>query len=570
MHPEEQPLPADGAHQRVQRRLVRGDGSVFRAEIAVVPPEDGRSGPTLVIEDISTRRAAEDALRLSEERLRIVFDYAPVGIRIYGLDGKAISANAAFQALVGYSEEELRALHFREITHPDDLPGNLPQWDDLAAGRIDEYALEKRYVRKDGAIVWSTMRTALVRDRRGRPWFTVAIDDDITERRALREQLAQTQKLEAIGRLAGGVAHDFNNLLTAIMGCAHLLLRDLPPGSLEHDEAVQIVGAAERAAELTGQLLAFGRQQRRRPRTLDLNAEVRRTMQLLRRLLGPDVELELELAHALDPVRADPAQVEQVVMNLVLNARDAMPRGGRLRVATAPAAEPGFVELLVADDGMGMDTATRERIFEPFFTTKEQAGTGLGLATVYGIVEQSGGSIEAASVPGSGSTFRVLWPSAPEEEPGEEPPAAATGAAAGAAHPAGGAASAAALAAAAPAAPTVLLVDDEEPVRRLAARILDECGFTVLQAPAAAEALELAGRHTGAIDVLVTDVRMPGGNGVELAQQLAARCPGLQVLLITGFAESLQDGPGPGFELLEKPFTPGELEARVRALLPAR
>jgi signal transduction histidine kinase/ActR/RegA family two-component response regulator len=390
-------------------------------------------------------------------------------------------------------------------------------------------------------------------------------DREVAEE-ALRErdaQLRQSQKMEAVGLLAGGVAHDFNNLLTAIVGYSQLMLRSIDPGDPLHSNAEEVLKAGQRATALTRQLLAFSRKQVLEPRVLDLNDVVSNLQKMLRRLIGEDVELESRPAPGLGSVMADPGQLEQVVMNLAVNARDAMPQGGRLAIETAnvdlddafadlhPGVQPGpHVLLAIRDNGCGMDAATSSRIFEPFFTTKEQGrGTGLGLSTVYGIVKQSGGTIWVESEPGRGTTFRIYLPRV-------EAPAERVAAAQPRELPRG--------------TETVLLVEDDDSVRDLAADILRLNGYTVLAAPHGIEALELCARRTERIDLVLSDVVMPHLNGPELLERLRPLLPEAKVLLMSGYAGDALGQHGtldPGTPFLAKPFTPDTLARKIREVL---
>jgi signal transduction histidine kinase/CheY-like chemotaxis protein len=379
-------------------------------------------------------------------------------------------------------------------------------------------------------------------------------------------ELTQSQKMEAIGRLAGGVAHDFNNLLTVISGRAELLLDELPPEHPSRDHAEQIERTSARGAGLTHQLLAFSRQQVLRPRVLDLNATVVELEKMLGRVIGEDVHVELRLEAGLGRVLADASQVEQVLMNLAVNARDAMPRGGRLTFRTASARlDAGAAERLampagpcvvleVQDTGTGMDEATRLRIFEPFFTTKEAGkGTGLGLATVYGIVRQSGGAIEVESASGAGTTFRLFLPCVDAAERPVLPPAAAGDPDTGD--------------------ETILLLEDEGSVRELAERQLTDRGYRVLAVAKCAEALELAEQHDGPIDLLLTDVVLPQMSGPEVAERLGVLRPAVKVLYVSGYTDDALGGHGvlgPGIALLTKPFTSAQLGRKVREVLDGR
>ena len=395
------------------------------------------------------------------------------------------------------------------------------------------------------------------------------ICQDITEQKLLQEQLYQSQKMEAIGQLAGGVAHDFNNLLTVITGYSDLLLlQHNDPDDPQGQDIRQIIRATEKASSLTRQLLAFSRKQTLQPMKLDLNSVVVDMDQMLRRLIGEDIELITLLASKLAPVKADPGQLEQVIMNLVINARDAMPQGGTLTIETANVemdessargrvnVRPGpYVRLALSDTGQGMTEAVQARIFEPFFTTKEQGrGTGLGLATVHGIVHQSGGHIWVYSEVGRGTTFKIYLPRLDEElaSVGWDP--VSDGSLIGS--------------------ETILLVEDEVLVRKLAQRILGEAGYSVLTARQGTEAMQLCNQHTGPIDLLVTDVIMPGGmSGPGLGEQLGAQRSDMKVLYISGYTDDAIGRHGelePGAAFLEKPFTSNDLKRKVREVLDTR
>ena len=387
---------------------------------------------------------------------------------------------------------------------------------------------------------------------------------DVTERRQLEEQLRQAQKMEAVGKLAGGVAHDFNNLLTAIIGFATLASDEVPPGGSVHRSLTQIRQSAEQAATLTRQLLAFGRRQILQPEVLDLGEVVENVLPMLRRLIGEDITVTTNLDADVPVIRADRTQVQQVLLNLVVNARDAMPRGGALAIRTSqttiearnsggPDVEPGrYVVLEVTDTGQGVDAATADRIFEPFFTTKAFGqGTGLGLSTVYGIAKQSGGDVQMESAPGRGATFRVLLPAAADDRPGPSLPEPAPGPG----HAVAG---------------RVLLVEDDEAVREFVAEVLRASGWVVVTAASPAEALASAARQSLSLDLLVTDVVMPGMNGGELADALVTMRPDLRVLFISGYDDeqlATRGLTGPRRECLSKPFTPSQLRARIEQLV---
>jgi PAS domain S-box-containing protein len=400
----------------------------------------------------------------------------------------------------------------------------------------------------------------------------LVVVNDVTERRrtekalhASQEQLRQAQKMEAVGSLAGGIAHDFNNLLTAILGYCDLALEGIPAASTASEDVAEVRRAAQRAAELTHQLLAFSRRQVLKPRVFSLGTTLEQTEKILRRLISENIALELSVCPSQALVCADPTQVEQVILNLAVNARDAMPRGGRLRLSTgtitfdeahaiAGASLPAgtYAMLAVSDTGTGIAPEIRDRLFEPFFTTKPRGqGTGLGLATVYGIMQQSGGGVEVASVPGNGTTFILYFPVAREDSS----PEVATSAQHDVQRRGEG---------------TILLAEDDDAVRAIARETLERAGYRVLAAADGAQALALAGAHDGPIDLLLTDVIMPGMNGRELAATLTRRRPGLRVLYASGYTDNVLEGQGalaPGVTLLDKPFTPADLAAKVRDVL---
>ncbi|MBI4483969.1 MAG: response regulator [Acidobacteria bacterium] len=410
----------------------------------------------------------------------------------------------------------------------------------------------------------------ILKDRLGRlaPAVLRAVREveEHSERKKLEEQLRQAQKMEAIGQLTGGIAHDFNNLLTVINGYADLSLARLPEKDPAHKHLEEIRKAGHRAASLTHQLLAFSRQQILEPKVLDLNAIVVEMEKMLRRLIGEDIELACALAPDLGRVKADSGQIEQVIMNLAVNARDAMPQGGKLTIETANveldeayarnhvAVRPGaYVLLAVSDTGCGMDKEVQSHLFEPFFTTKEPGeGTGLGLSTVYGIVKQSGGNIWVYSEPGHGATFKIYLP-AVEEVVAVASPEGARPLAMGGSE-------------------TILLAEDDEPVRNLARQILEMHGYTVLEAQNGREALEICKRHEGPIHLMVTDVVMPQMSGRDLADRAAQLRPGIKLLYLSGYTGKaiVQHGVlEPGVAFLQKPFTPDALARKVREVLDA-
>ena len=543
---------------------VRQGGRPFWMNTVLSPLRDdaGRLlGFAMVTRDLTERRAAEDALRVSEALLRSVLEGISDSVYVKDLEGRYILLNGACARALGKPLEEV-------LGHTDD--DLFPAWAERTR-RWDRQVLEtgkpvnyESTVELPGRrpVTWLVGK-APVPGPGGRPAGVVAVARDISERRSLEEQLRQAQKMEAVGRLAGGVAHDFNNLLMAIGGHAQLLLRRMEGDDPRRRSVEEIRAGTERAAALTRQLLAFSRRQVMEPRVIDPAAVVEGMHDMLHRLIGEDVELVIRCASD-GHVRADPTQLEQVLMNLAVNARDAMPHGGVLVVETADDrlteadaqryayVRPGrYVRLTVTDSGHGMDEATLQRVFEPFFTTKALGkGTGLGLSTVYGIVKQSEGYVWVESVPGSATTFRVYLPrvDAPTDAlPAAEP--AAVPAARG----------------------TVLLVEDDDAVRALARDALAEAGFTVLAAPGGAEALRAAAAH--AVDLLLADVVMPGIGGPELARRVRELHPGAAVLFMSGYPGEEVMVRGIAVEdaaLLQKPVSPDELVRRAAEALEPR
>ncbi len=504
------------------------------------------------------------ARRASDARLATLVEYAPVGICRSTPAGRFLSVNAALVRILGYdSATEVLQLDMAHDVYAD--PAERQRLVDRHAHTDREYDdIEATWKRKDGSLLNVQLSGRAVRNAARQIEYYEAFVRDVTEQRRLQQQLVQAQKMEAVGRLAGGIAHDFNNLLTAILGSADLALDSLTAGVPEREEIEEIRKAALRAADLTRQLLAFSRQQVIAPTVLNPNDVVATVDKLLRRLLGEDVELRVVLASDLAAVKVDPSQLEQVVLNLAVNARDAMPNGGKLTIETQNvelnqeyvrghlSAQPGsYVMLAVSDTGVGMDAATQARIFEPFFTTKEKGkGTGLGLATVYGIVKQSGGWIWVYSEPGHGTTFKVYFPRVAEvaapAAPTPAPPASVRGS------------------------ETVLLVEDEEMILKLVHKVLQANGYTVLVAASGGDAERVAGQHDGPIHLLMTDVVLPGLNGREVARRLEATRPGIRVLYLSGYTDDAIVHHGvlePGVAFLQKPFSPTVLGRKVREVL---
>jgi PAS domain S-box-containing protein len=480
---------------------------------------------------------------------------------VAGFDGRLRRVNPAWDNTLGFTAAQLLATTLLDLIHPEDREPTRAELAKLRRGQATA-SFETRCLTSDGSHRWVLWNATPFLDQQG----FYATGHDVTERRRLEEQFRQAQKMEAVGQLAGGVAHDFNNLLTIINGYAELAYGGLPLGDPRREMAAEIGKAGQRAAALTRQLLAFSRQQVLAPRVLDLNALVADLAKMLRRLVGEDVDLAFAPAADLGLVRVDPGQLEQVLLNLAVNARDAMPRGGKLTIETRNVelgdAAPGgptraagrYVLVAVSDTGHGMTDEVKARVFEPFFTTKEPGkGTGLGLALVYGVVKQSGGHVEVYSEVGHGTTFKVYLPrtDATHAAWAEEKAAAAA--------PRG--------------TETVLLVEDEAGVRALAAEGLRALGYTVLEAPRGDAGVRLAQAHAGPIDLVLTDVVMPGLGGAQVVEAVRQRHGGARVLFMSGYTDDavvrhgvLEDGA----EFIQKPFTPAQLARKARAVLDGR
>ncbi len=507
-------------------------------------------------------RATQESLRRSESNFRSLVTNAPYGICRCDSLGVLLDANPALVTMLGYSRAE-------EIVgrHLGGLYVDAQQWfqtaDYFHAGK-EFNNLSAELARQDGTTMLARISGRVIPDGRKGPTFQIFMED-ITERRALEQQLRQAQKMEAIGRLAGGIAHDFNNLLMVISGYSEFLLERLGPDLSLRGPAQEISNAAQRATSLTRQLLAFSRKQMLAPKVLDLNEVVTENLKMLTRMIGEDIDLVMVPTPTIGAVRADPGQIDQVIMNLAVNARDAMPEGGKLTIETAnvsldensarihaPLEAGDYVMLAISDTGLGMDSETQSRIFEPFFTTKGAKGTGLGLSTVYGIVKQSGGYIFVDSQPQRGTTFRTYFPRVDGKEE-----AAAAQESLGLPRPDRGQ-------------ETILLVEDETNLRRLARQYLETQGYKILEAEDGAAALQIVEGHKGAIDLLLTDVVMPGMNGRELAVAITADRPEIRVLYMSGYTENAIGHNGTldaGINLLQKPFSLPALKDKVREVL---
>lgn len=551
-------------------RHKKKDGTVINVEITSHALEfEGRKARLVLAHDVSDRLRAEKAVKRSEAKYRELFENANDLIYTHDLTGKFTSLNHAGERLTGYTEAEAASMNISDIVDPEFLEQAKASLKSKITGAPPPI-FETEIVAKDGRRVPLEISTRLVYEG-GKPVGVQGIGRDISERRAAQEalrlsedQLRQSQKLESIGNLAGGMAHDFNNMLTAINGYSDLILRKIPLDDPIRQNVKEIRKAGERSAELTSQLLAFSRRQILQPHVLDLNDVIAETSDMLKRLIGEDVDIKTNLARDLDKVEADPGQLSQVLVNLVINSRDAMRDGGTIVIETSNVlldaeyasrhidVTPGnFVMLAVSDTGTGMDEVTQKRVFEPFFTTKSVGrGTGLGLSTVYGIVKQSGGNIWVYSEPGMGTTFKIYLP---------QVDSAATRAAWENSQQDMQLGSEA-----------ILLVEDEETVRNLAKEILEACGYTVVEASNGTAAVEFINSTEKDFDLLITDIVMPSMGGRELAEHVTAKYPAIKILFTSGYTDDAVLRHGiidEGTNFLQKPFTFDALSRKVRSLL---
>jgi PAS domain S-box-containing protein len=542
------------------------DGKTIFVEAAAIPTTYvGQPAMHVIFADVSERKRAERARAEAEEKYRSIVENAVEGIFQATLDDRYLMVNPALAAMLGYeSVAELMACvtdvkqHFAHAEQLEQAKSLLAR-----EGVLRSFEFEMR--RKDGSAVWVASTVRAVRDAQGNVAYVEGMAKDISERKRLEDQLRQAQKMEAVGQLAGGVAHDFNNILTAIIGYSEFLAEALGRQHPQSNSVGEIRKAADRAASLTRQLLAFSRKQVLQPKVLDLNTVVADMEKMLRRLIGEDIEVVVTRTPKLGRVNADPGQLEQVLMNLVVNARDAMPKGGTLSIQTdevdidAAYAEscegmtPGpYVRLTVSDTGEGMDATTKARIFEPFFTTKGPGkGTGLGLSTVYGIMRQSNGHVTVYSELGRGSSFNVYLPRVADQSK-------SAGSSAGDNRSRMGGSE------------TLLLVEDDDVVRRLTQRILEKHGYRVIFAENPDVALSAAGQFKEEIDLLVTDVVMPSLTGRDLAEVLASVRPKMKVLYMSGYNDNVIGKHGildRGVHFLPKPFTLEDLLEKVRLVL---
>lgn len=556
-----------GAGRTLEYRIRHKNGEWLTMEStsSVIRDADGNPERLVIVNrNITERKHAEQALFQSEASFRSMMRDAPYGIYRATPEGKLLLVNPALQDMLGYASAG-DLLNAGLETDVFRNPGEYQRMKDALSAGQELKEVETEWKRRDGTPIIVRCSGHAAQDQRKAPAYFEIFAQDVTEKHVLERQLRMAQKMEAIGRLSGGIAHDFNNLLGVIIGYSGVLKKSLKPGDPCYEHTVEIEKAGQRAASLTRQLLAFSRQQVLTPTILNLNSLVADMERMLPRLLGEDVHVSTSLGPNLGNVKADQSQIEQTIMNLAVNARDAMPAGGKLRIETAnvtldpaytrthPGSRAGeYVVLTITDTGTGMDPETLTHIFEPFFTTKELGkGTGLGLATVYGVVKQSNGYIWVESAPGKGASFQIYLPRYTDET--------------------------APIAQSKPqllqrhrGVKAILLVEDAEALRKLAQALLESNGFRVVPASSAEEALDIAATQRIAFDLLLTDVVMPGMNGHALAEHLSARHPGLKVLYMSGYTDSLMVGHGalrPGTVLLHKPFTEEVLLAKVHEVL---
>ena len=552
-----------------QEKMVRIDGGVIDVEGAAAAfPYQGEQAIQVVIRDITPRMEAEGAIRRQAEIIRAMAE--SMGEGLYALDrsGRVTFMNAAAQRLLGWSREELLFRDLHQMTHYRRPDGTMLSKQDCAVlGVMESRSVVHReddaFIRKDGSFLPVAYTSAPLKTG-SEIAGAVVVFSDISERRQLEEQLLQSQKMEALGRLASGIAHEFSNALSVVSGYAELALEGLAKNHPARAKIQEVLVATGRAAGVTRQLLAFGRTQVIEPRVLDLNTLVGEIEEMLRRLLGEDIELAIRLAPDLGRIKADAGQVQQVILNLAVNAREAMPRGGKLTIETRNIemdeefargfvdVRPGhYVLLAVSDTGVGMDQATRAHIFEPFFTTKQVGrGAGLGLASAHGIVKQSGGHIWVYSEPKFGTTFKVYWPLMGEAASPLKltPPSRAF---------VGGS-------------ETVLVVEDDDMVRTLVREILGTAGYNVIEARNPEEGLRMAGELRGGIHLMITDVIMPGMSVRTFVDRLAKPQPHMKILFMSGYTDEAIVHHGliePGLAFLQKPFTRDSLAQKVREVL---
>jgi PAS domain S-box-containing protein len=547
---------------------LRANGEQFPIEATISQVQvAGQNLYTVILRDITGRVRDEEILRHSEARFRSLYEQAAVGIAQAALDGQLLMVNAALCKMLGYKESELLGRNIEDITHPEDYARQAALFNSMMRDHRRSYELEKRYRHRDGSLVWAHVNSSVVNGPDAEPLYRIAVIQNLTERKRAEELLRQAQKMEAIGRLAGGVAHDFNTLLSVILGYSELLLAELPEGDARRERVMQIKNSGDAGAMLTRQLLAFSRKQAIAEEVLDLREVVSRMTFILGRLLRDDIELTVKCGTELCPVKVDPGQIQQLVLNLAANAGDAMPNGGQVNIEVRaieldetyvrqhPAMNVGcYAMLAISDTGTGMDAETVAHIFEPFFTTKDAGkGTGLGLATVYGIAKRNGGDIWVYSELGVGTIFKVLLPISMEPLQKPEPAVLRTHGVSGGGE-------------------TILLVEDSAALRELTKAILLRAGYNILEAEDGIAALEVSRQFEDTIHLVLTDVVMPRMRGPDLAGEIVKQRPGIAVVFLSGYTEdavSQSDGIAK-FILVEKPYTAGALLLSIRRALENR
>ena len=544
---------------------LRASGEEFPIEATISHVQvAGQKLYTVILRDITERKRAQKTLSESEARFRSIYEQAAVGIEQVSLDNRLLMVNAALCRMLGYEESELLGKKISEITNPSDYASELKLFA-TQIGQNQSYEVEKRYLHRDGSLVWVLVTSSIVRNSAGEPQYRISVVQNLTERKRTEDQLKQSLKMDAIGRLAGGVAHDFNTLLNVILGYSELLLSELSEDDAHRERVTQIKNSCEAGAMLTRQLLAFSRKQGTNAEVLDLREIASKMTPILGRLLRDDVVLTVSCSTQPCPVNVDPGQIQQLIMNLISNAADAMPEGGRINIDVKdfkvdetylrqhPNLSAGtYAVMTISDTGVGMSAQTTAHIFEPFFTTKDVGkGTGLGLSTVYGIVKRSGGDISVYSEPGAGTVFKVLLPFSVERQ--QQPSSSEVP------QPQfrGGTGQ------------TILLVEDSDALREMTSVILTRSGYSVLQAADGVAALEISESHPGTIHLVLTDVVMPRMRGPALAAQIVKQRPGIAVVFMSGYTEEViaQVDGFYGFSLVEKPFTAAALLRAIQRAL---
>jgi two-component system cell cycle sensor histidine kinase/response regulator CckA len=557
--------------QHFEMRLIRTDGVAFWGLLQLIAMPGGEYW--LTVTDIDRNKQVKAELRESDNKFRSVFEQAAMGVARVSLDGAWLEVNKKLCAIVGYSQQALLTKSIQDLTHPEDLEIDQAAVSQLINYEIRTYTKEKRYYNFGGVIVWVKLTMSLVRNINNEPDYFIAIIEDITsqidkaaKQRALTAQLQQAKKIEAVGHLAGGIAHDFNNMLGVILGQAELVIKKLGPNNSLISHLEGILNAANHSANLTRQLLTFARKQTIEPKVLDLNRSVSAMIDMLKRLIGESIVLSWEPVENIWPVKVDPTQIDQVLVNLCINSRDAISGSGKIYISASNCTldknytaaqiykiEPGdYVKLSVSDDGCGMDEATLMHIFEPFYTTKAMgSGTGLGLSSTFGAIKMNAGFVDVFSQPGQGTTFNIYFQRVKAlknikqkiiKEQASQPTE------------------------------TILLVEDEEMLLEIETSMLENSGYTVLAVPSGKLAEAMLRKHLSEIDLLVTDVIMPEINGMQLAVKLQAICPKLKVLFMSGYPADVIDKQAnikEGAHFLQKPFSMQALASKVREVLNA-